>query len=81
MLKLYSTRYNRGAVIKLARNLSSTPAAKFIVQRHEGRFELKRGLDKPELVGTFDTEAAAIEVAERECERIRSYLGGADGIE
>lgn len=80
-MHLYSTRYARGAVVKLARDHSSIPAAKFIVQRHEGRFQLLKGSHQPELVGTFDTEAAAIEVAERECERIRAYLGAADGTE
>lgn len=78
-LHLYSTRYARGAVVKLAESLTDPdPAAKFVVQRHEGGFILKRAEGrKLAHVCEFLTESAAIEIAERECERIRLSLGGA----
>lgn len=76
-LRIYSTRYSRGAIVKLAESLADDkPLAKFILQRHEGRFLVKVGSIG---LGTFDTEDEAIECAERECERILLSLGGGDG--
>lgn len=83
-LSVYSTKYSRGAVVKLAASHSDRPLVKFVIERKHGQAGIR--IDTADDLGHYVqtptpglTEAQFIEYAERECERIRTVLGGAHG--
>lgn len=74
-LEIITTRYRRGAVIKLARDHTHIALAKFIVETRHGVVELFDATGARLSAGRqYTTIEQAIELAVRECERIRKDL-------
>lgn len=80
-LKVITTEYSRGAVVKLARSAIDPPIAKYVIERDGTRWLVRRS-DRVLRAGRLCTvlvneedyaeSAEAITAAERACERIRA---------
>lgn len=85
-LQIHTTRYSRGAVVKLCPSPLHHAVAKFVIEAKRGRVWCRHFGEGSQHKATpafpdlseHISQDVAIEWAERECERIRLTLGGPD---
>lgn len=86
-LRVITTFYSRGPIVKLAADHASEAVAKYVIDTTRGQISIRttaidsRGKPCVETRRWTGTVEQAVEQVQRECERIRSTLfGGGSGV-